>query len=160
MNKDKIIEALDAEKVELQKRHELQINALDVAISVIKNSINSYNYTNQKPNVVQDDLQSNKAKVVQLLSEKGRFLHMTEIIEIALSKEPDADKEKLTKQIQQTIYKLKNEGVIINHQVGLSNLNVFWGSKNWIGEDGIILPERKYNEEKVKGFKKESYVLL
>ena len=41
----------------------------------------------------------------------------------------------------------KKSPTVINIQVGASNRNHFWGSKNWLDENGNPKPEHMYNKE-------------
>ncbi|MDN3657966.1 hypothetical protein QWZ08_20100 [Ferruginibacter paludis] len=99
---------------------------------------------------------SNKMKVASILKEAGHFLHMREIVERAIKKEPNEDEKVVTKRTQQAVYSLKSDKVIVSYQVGEGNLNIFWGSKAWVDSEGSIKKEHTYNENQLSGRMKES----
>lgn len=168
MNKLELIEALEVEKEELLSR----VKSLEHTILTLKQSLNfdgSSLSRNGKGDVskangtLYDQYKSyhaakgNKEKATEIFKGAGKFLHMRQIVKIAQSLEPKTDPDVLKGRIQQGVYALRNldNSPIVNKIINGSNLNVFWGSKNWLDEKGNIKPEHMYDEKELSSNQSE-----
>jgi hypothetical protein len=168
MNKLELIEALEVEKDELLSR----VKSLEHTILTLKQSLNfdgSSLSRNGKGDVskangtVYEQYKSyhaakgNKEKATEIFKGAGKFLHMRQIVKIAQSLEPKTDPDVVKGRIQQGVYALKNldNSPIVNKIINGSNLNAFWGSKNWLDEKGNIKPEHMYDEKELSSNKNE-----
>jgi hypothetical protein len=94
-----------------------------------------------------------KTVILNVFKAENRFLHIREINPLVAEKAPEF-KDQIDK-IRSTISNLKTQNVLIPYKVGSSNLNTFWGSKNWLNEKGEPKAEHSYNEEYVSGYSSE-----
>ncbi|MCD6013487.1 MAG: hypothetical protein K0Q79_3349 [Flavipsychrobacter sp.] len=170
MNKLDIIAALEQEEVSLHEK----IKSLRQTILTLKQSIAiEDSQTNGSNNIVTSRLgvkppsvkpptaldstkypgfytaKSWREKVRIVFKSENRFLHYREIIDIIIGLYPDQTKETLKNSISPALSFLKNEGVIVKKKEGESNINSFWGSKNWLNPDGSIKPEHMYDKSQV-----------
>lgn len=53
-------------------------------------------------------------------------------------------------KIYTPIGQLKQEGAVAKKTVGNQNVNTFWGSVNWLDENGNIKPGYEYDEDQVR----------
>lgn len=86
-----------------------------------------------------------------ILRNEGRFMHMREIKKIAQELEPNEDIDVVDKKISTAFYTIKNltDSPLTNVSIEGSNQNTFWGSKNWLDENGKIKKENMYNEREI-----------
>ena len=90
-----------------------------------------------------------REKVTVIFKTENRFLHYREIINIICGLIPGATKESLKNSISPALSFLKSEGVIVKVKYGDSNINSFWGSKNWLNSDGTVKPEYDYDKAQI-----------
>jgi hypothetical protein len=174
MNKLELINALEVEKDELASK----LRSLEHTILTLKQTLNFDSlpvHTNgngkggshkaQESGNLYDKFKGyhsakgNKERASVILKSEGRFLHMRQIVKIAQSLEAKNDSEAVKGKISQGVYALKNleNSPIVTKVIGSSNLNVFWGSKNWLDEKGEIKPEHMYDEKELSSNKSEVF---
>lgn len=95
---------------------------------------------------------STKQKLAYVLKIENHFLHIRQIAEILHSLEPSIDTKDFISKLYPAVSELKKVGTITKYMVGSSNLNVFWGSPNWLGENGEPKAEHTYDETQVTSF--------
>lgn len=146
---------------ELQKlKNELiaKVQQIDQTISTLKAfsgiSLNGLS-TNGKADAKYlefDKDSSIKSKLAYVLKKENRFLHMRQIAQVLHRLEPDfSEKEWITK-LYPAIAELKKAGSIVKYSVGESNVNSFWGSKNWIDGNEEPKKDHKYDADQVRKF--------
>ncbi len=89
-------------------------------------------------------------KVVFLIKNKQRFLHVREIANLLYEKEPGIDnnaKKPLVRRLATILNIAQGKKKVVKFKVGSSNRNCFWGSIKWLDESGEIKPEHKYDEK-------------
>lgn len=165
MDKQDIIQELERERQELQRK----LTSLDDTILYLRQSSsilptsNGYSQPAVNGNAAVVDAgqvdktkyknypvnKSNRDKAAAILKAENRFLHMREIVEIAQALEPKKDSD-VSSSIRQAVYALKSLDQIIGIKADGTNINTFWGSKNWLDESGKIKPEHMYREDQVK----------
>ena len=155
MDKIQIVKALEEERAALTEK----IKSLDMTILTLKQSMSvSYSATGVEGNgysvpVIKyagyKDAKNNKNKAKIIIKEAGKFLHIRQIKDIALSLETGSNKEETVKSIAQAIYALKADGAIVGYKASSSNLDTFWGSKNWLDEQGRPKAAHMYDEDQL-----------
>lgn len=96
-----------------------------------------------------------KNRVALVLKTENRFLHMRQIAEILHSLEPATSVKDFVTKLYPAIAELKKAGSIVKFSVGDSNINSFWGSKNWLDVNGRLKKEHLYDEDQVRKFGSE-----
>ena len=94
-------------------------------------------------------LKSYRDKVTFIFKTENRFLHIREIIGIAQSLEKQHNGEEMVDSLRQAVYGLKAKDVLVSYKVDGRNINAFWGSKNWLDDDGNVKPEHAYNNDQI-----------
>lgn len=94
-------------------------------------------------------------KVAFILKTENRFLHLRQIARILHLNEPEITEKEFTAKLYPAVAKLKSSGVIVKYSVGTSNVNTFWGSKNWLNDDGTPKDKHKFDEQEVTSFGSE-----
>lgn len=169
MDKHQIIQALEEERDAL----ELKLKSLELTILTMKQSLNQPAYTNGHSNGSNGSFnkhtptpkkydgyasaKSNKKKASIIIREAGRFLHIRQIREIAKTLEPNANEDELAKGIQQAIYALKADGLIVAYKASDSNIDSFWGSKYWLDDNGKPKKEHAFDESQLAANKEEKF---
>jgi hypothetical protein len=102
-----------------------------------------------------DKNSTTKAKMALILKTENRFLNIRQIAELLHSLEPDISAKDFTSKLYPAISDLKKTNSIVKYAVGTSNNNVFWGSKNWLDEDGKIKQAHQYDADQITDFSKE-----
>lgn len=169
MNKtEEVIEILENERnVLLSKLSSIEMTILTLkqsnSIQSVNGSYTPSNANNSNNPPVVEKIKGYAAfnvrqKAAAILRTEGRFLHMREIIKIAQELEPKTDPVGLAKQISTAIYTMKNleDSSLVNYSIAGMNTNTFWGSKNWLNEDGTIKKEHMYDEGQVAISKKKA----
>lgn len=86
-------------------------------------------------------------KIVFVIKDRNRFLHNSEIAEALVPFYPDKTekdiKRRISAVISDAVAKNKVEG-LINYKFSNSIKDTVWGKKDWLNEDGEILPEFMY----------------
>jgi len=164
MNIDNIIAALEEEKEEIRKDANERINSIDVAIYSLRQRHSLPNSKDFKLNGNGNERTSGfnqkykgyeklntRQKALSIFRTEGRFLHMREITKIAQSLEPNEDQKEIARKISTAIYTMKNipSSSVTNVSIENSNQNTFWGSKNWLDENGNVKKEHMYNEKEI-----------
>jgi hypothetical protein len=177
MNTNDIIKALENERGSLYEKLKAvdtdnlfeKIKSIDLTILTMKQSL-TYLYTNGTPASSNGssikspaikfagykDAKSNKAKAFIIVKESGRFLHMRQIREIAASLEGSA-KDEVIKGINLAVYTLKNDGVLVAYKASESNLDTFWGHKNWTEANGKPKAEYMFDESELSANREEKF---
>ncbi len=126
----------------------LQTKAGAIPVNIVAKSTNT-KYSNYTALNIRE-------KAVAILKGENRFLHMRQIVEIAQSLEPNVNKDLVKKQIARAFYNIKGleNSPIVSKVIDNVNLNTFWGSKNWLDENGNIKEEYKYDEDQIRDTKR------
>jgi hypothetical protein len=100
-----------------------------------------------------------RKKIVTIIKNENRFLHVREIAAIAHQFEQEIPVSVFIKKISPALSTLKisPETGLISIAVGQSHFNTFWGSKHWIDNSGAIIEAHMYNPNQIAGFNKEKY---
>lgn len=85
-------------------------------------------------------------KIAYFINREKRFLHSREMQEMLNEKEPVLDKPTLQKRVSSALNRLRGEGIAVGVKVGKTNHGVFWGSPNWLDENGNPKKEYQYNK--------------
>jgi len=93
-------------------------------------------------------------KVVLALASLKRFLHNREIGEFFHKYDSSISTDKWVERLSARASRLKNDGVIVAHQVEGNIRNTFYGLPGWLDE-GEIKEGFEYNEKYLVGNKKE-----
>ena len=143
-----LIIELQKEKEQLLKR----IEAIDLLMSQysVNTSESVKELPKRKDGTSINDLQkaSTPQKLLLTLKEHQRFMKIREIAKYLFSK-LGGNEDDWVKKLSRTTGKLKQAGKITIYQVGKSRKNVFWGSPNWLENNGNIISKYKYNESSV-----------
>lgn len=133
----------------LQKKKEAVsfIEHVDAILGItIETSSKVSNVKHSAPYKVNDTFQS---KFISILKEYSRFLHINEIAQIAHDYEPTYTIEEAKSKMASAKNNLISKNLIIKYALdNNSNLNTFYGLKDWI-QDGKPKDEHKYSEEMV-----------
>lgn len=97
-----------------------------------------------------------RSKLALVLRKENRFLHIRQIAEILHGLEPAISAKDFVSKLYPAVAELKKQGTLVKYNVGGSNINSFWGSKNWLDGEGNPKPEHKYDEDQLTAFTKES----
>jgi len=144
----------------LKLKNELseRIRQVDITIDMLKTmpisadstSINKVtgNLTSVKPEGYEsfDINASFRAKVIYVIKTEKKFLHAREIAQILNKIEPTKNTKDLIKKVSPILSLLKQKGVIIKIKVGRSNINSFWGGKDWVNENGLPKSGYEYDD--------------
>lgn len=87
-------------------------------------------------------------KFLGVLKNKQRFMKIREIAQEVYNLEGGSIEGWVQKFSRKTKH-LKELNKIVKFQVGSLNTNVFWGSPNWINEDGKIKKKYEYNQDAI-----------
>lgn len=100
-----------------------------------------------------------RKKIVTIIKNENRFLHVREIAAIAHQFEQQIPVSVFIKKISPALSMLKisPESGLISITVYNSHFNTFWGSKHWIDKSGTILLAHMYNPNQIAGYNKEKY---
>lgn len=150
MNKAEIIASLEKERDEYQ----LKVQTLTETIENLKALFFEYSGSTNGISLKEKykeyfSVKSKRQKVIAILKAENRFLHKRQIVEIVRSLEPKSVSDEEADSIASAVYALKNADLITSYSVEGSNINTFWGSKQWLDADGAIKPEYKYDEEQL-----------
>lgn len=161
MANEDTIRQLEENKMQLLER----VKQIDITIETLKamssfNQPNGLSYQNGStplPNAVgryteYDPKANMKSKLALVLKKENRFLNIRQIADILHKHEPKIDAKDFITKLYPPIADLKKSNTIVKFAVGDSNINTFWGSKNWLNEDGTIKDEHKYDEDAVVVF--------
>lgn len=88
-----------------------------------------------------------RKKVALVIKAEERFLHAREIAEIIFSIDGGSSAEDITKKVSPALSSLGQKGTITKIKIGASNINSFWGSKNWLEANGEVKPGHEYNKK-------------
>jgi hypothetical protein len=149
------IRQLEENKMQLLER----VKQIDITIETLK-AMSSFNqpsgatYQNGSApllNVIgryaeYDPKANMKTKLALVLKKENRFLNIRQIADILNRHEPKIEAKDFITKLYPAVADLKKNNTIIKFTVGESNINSFWGSKNWLNEDGSIKDEHKYDE--------------
>jgi len=93
---------------------------------------------------------SYKNKIAQVLKIESRFLHINQIVNIIHSQSAKSSWKEVERGVNSAKSGLLKDGTIVKKTVGTSNQNSFYGSPNWLDENGNIKSEHMYSEGLVK----------
>ncbi len=136
------INELKREKASLQKR----LNAIEVLLE-------SYGTADVHTTIeadIDDAFPSNESYIKQIaytIKKENRFLHNSEITNV-LKNYSDKEKGKLSIRISVVLSRAKAVGGnLTNITIGDSRRNTFWGSKEWLDDDGNVKPNHMYDKK-------------
>ena len=75
-------------------------------------------------------------KILFSINDLKRFLHVREIAEYIIEREPTIKAQGFTDLIGRHIYKYKTDGLVVPYKVGTSHRNTFYGLPAWLDEFG------------------------
>jgi hypothetical protein len=90
-----------------------------------------------------------KKKIAYVINTEGRFLSIREIASIIHELEPGTDLDSIKNSVSSARAILMKESKLYKYAVDKSNNKVFYGSKNWVDENGDIKPERMFSEDAI-----------
>ncbi len=86
-----------------------------------------------------------------IIRREDRFLHTREIAKLIHDIDPFASVDDIVKKLSPVISSLRVNNIIVKKKVGSANIHTFWGSKNWLDENGELKPGHEYNKEYLGG---------
>ena len=106
-----------------------------------------------------DITQPIRKKIIDIIKNENRFLHVREIANIAHQFEENIPVSIFVRKISPALSVLKNlpQTCVVNFEVADSHFNTFWGSKAWLNEEGEIKSEYMYNSNQLFNLKKVIY---
>ena len=106
-----------------------------------------------------DNSQPIRKKILDIIKNEKRFLHVREIANIAHQFEKNVPVKMFIKKISPALSVLKNlpETSLISIEVRNSHFNTFWGSRAWLNEEGEIKSEYMYNSNQLSNLNKVVY---
>jgi hypothetical protein len=106
-----------------------------------------------------DNSQPIRKKILDIIKNENRFLHVREIANIAHQFEQDIPVSIFVKKISPALSVLKNlpQSSLVSIEVAHSHFNTFWGSKAWLNEEGEIKSEYMYNSNQLSSLNKVIY---
>jgi hypothetical protein len=160
MTKEDLITALEKEREDIRQQFDAKLSSIDMAILTLKQSFSmstngsasANGYNRGIPSKYKDYTTLNtRQKALSIFRNEGRFLHMREIVKIAQDLEPNEDAKDVARKISTAIYTIKNldDSPLVNISIDNNNSLTFWGSKNWLDENGNVKAEHMYNETEI-----------
>lgn len=106
-----------------------------------------------------DNSQPIRKKILDIIKNENRFLHVREIANIAHQFEPNIPVTIFVKKLSPALSVLKNlpQSGLISIEVANSHFNTFWGSKAWLNEEGDIRSQYMYNSNQLSNLNKVIY---
>jgi hypothetical protein len=100
-----------------------------------------------------------RKKILDIIKNENRFLHVREIANIAHQFEQNIPVSIFVKKISPALSVLKNlpQSSLVSIEVANSHFNTFWGSKAWLNEEGEIRSEYMYNSNQLSSLNKVIY---
>lgn len=150
---DGLIEMYNQSMIELEtgeQRFSMQ-NQEDISLNKGRMSIHKYfSYDNTQPI---------RKKIIDIIKNENRFLHVREIANIAHQFEQNIPVSIFVKKISPALSVLKNlpHTSLISIEVANSHFNTFWGSKAWLNEEGEIKSDYMYNSTQLSNLNKVIY---
>lgn len=141
MDNQSAIKQLTDEREVLLRRAQ----SLSDAIEVLKK--NTGQDASTASNTLNNSISVREA-VLNVFKRENRFLHIREITRLVI--EDSSQFEGSQNKIRNTISNLKTKGILTSYRVGSSLQNTFWGSKNWLDNDGVPKKENSYNKEYIQ----------
>ena len=106
-----------------------------------------------------DNTQPIRKKILDIIKNENRFLHVREIVNIAHQFEENIPVSIFVKKISPALSVLKNlpQTCLVSIEVANSHFNTFWGSKAWLNEEGEIKSDYMYNSTQLSNLNKVIY---
>ncbi|MEQ8553290.1 MAG: hypothetical protein RIC06_23025 [Cyclobacteriaceae bacterium] len=144
----KFVDELRKEKESLKKR----LEAIDVLLSsydIREEEETETNVSKAQSNNGSDSSFPAEAsyleKVLYVIKRENRFLHNNEIYNV-LKQYDDKEEQHLKRRISAVLSHAKKDvDNLTNYRVGNSIKNTFWGSKDWLDNNGEIRKEHMYD---------------
>jgi len=89
-------------------------------------------------------------KLAYVLKKENKFLHIRQIAAILHEIESKTSVSDFITKLYPAIAELKKTNTIVKHSIGTSNVNTFWGSKNWLDSKKEIKKEHMFDEDQIK----------
>lgn len=121
--------------------HNTADNALknaNIALNITKEAQEKYRGYDKKASM--------RNKIAVILKAEKRFLHVREIAKFIHEIDPFDNETEIAKKISPAISFLGKSGSVVKLKIGKSNINSFWGSKNWLDENGNPKVGHEYNK--------------
>lgn len=99
-------------------------------------------------------------KIAFFLNKEKRFLHSRELQQMIDDHEPGLDKATLQRRVSSALARLKKEKSAVNYKAGKTNHSVFWGSPNWLDEDGKPKKGHEFNADYLNEKKGQKRIIL
>lgn len=98
-----------------------------------------------------DEKTSVKSKVLLVLRREERFMHVREIAKIFRYLGYGKSMQHIIRSISPALSVMKKEVIfgVVCVEAENSQLNTFWGLKDWMDAEGKILPEYSYNQKEI-----------
>lgn len=77
-------------------------------------------------------------------------MHVRQIAEYLHQQDSSYSVEEWKERLQPGFAELKKTGAIVKTSIGGSNINTFWGSKNWVDAKGNPKPEHKFDIDQIR----------
>ena len=143
---------IEALKKDLRK-YEEKVNAIKILLNLPSEDSNKSNSDeasrSHKNNDQYYEEKTLKGKVIYFFNKHKRFLHCREIADMMVEQEPNLKIK--TSRVSQIVSNLKKDEDIklTRITVGSQLRNTFWGSENWLEENGDPKPKHMYNQDYV-----------
>lgn len=136
MENSEIIRKLQEKKAVLAK----QIEAIDSTIQLFNSEINQ---ESNQPTIAHidgyDPSWTWKNKIIHILKVNNRFLHIREIVDFIFKyEELDEAPQEIVASFRQSLSSLRADNIIVRFSVNNQLRFSFWGSPNWLDENGQI----------------------
>jgi hypothetical protein len=142
------ISHLEKEKAEWLKK----VESIEITIKTLRQSLGvpqngATNGASKSASENYDKTWSHKNKILFFLKSEQRFLHITEMAQLAHAFEPGTRVDGWQNKISPALSALKKEGKVVNITEGKSLRNTFWGSPKWLGNDGQVISGHEFNRD-------------
>lgn len=104
-----------------------------------------------------DQSKNIRYKVMTIIHNEGRFLHVREIAKIAHRFEPDISVQSFIRKISPALSLLKkmDNPCVVSKIVAKSHFDTFWGLPEWLDEKGDIKADFWFNDQELSYHKKK-----
>lgn len=177
-----LIDGLEKKKEELRHEYQSKIDSIDATIQTLRGASPSVekvpNSSHNGGSVYStDNLQTYlvdkgrykayfeekafKRKVASILVAENRFMHIRELAEIVGQLDPNLKSDSLAKDISVALFAAKKDRDTTLTSITIGNMLVdsFWGSKNWLDDNGNPKPKHMYNKAQLSQNRKQKTVL-
>jgi hypothetical protein len=142
--------------LEKARQVDITINTLRTMYisSIVNTNSDVVGSISESANVIPNGYNKNatlKNKVAFIIKRENRFIHVREISKLIHDIDPFAPVDDIVKKLSPIMSSLQTKDIIVKIKTGSANINTFWGSKNWLDENGNPIPGHEYNKEYITG---------